>query len=136
MSIPDSPVPPGIGIPVIMRTYDGKDSLGSMDVRLIGVGDRVLRALRSLAWCWLFAVITVLVPILHWVLVPCLLLLGPILAIRAFGFDRQVFGGGGACPACRSPIHFPRAAHPDSFTAACHVCRSSLNVQPSANAVR
>ena len=120
----------GTGIVVSIRVFDGRSSRGTMDVRLIGIGLRTLRALQALGIWWTVAVIAVLVPLLHWALVPGFALAGPIMAIRAFGFDRQVCGGAGACPVCSSPLTFPRSAHPESFTATCRVCRTSLQVQP------
>ena len=120
---------PATDIAVVISVYDGRTSSGSMDVRIMPVNRRAVRALRTLGWCWLFAVITVLVPFLHWVLVPGLALLGPILALRTFGFDREVCGGGGPCPVCQSPIPFVRFAHPESFSTACGTCRFSLQVQ-------
>jgi hypothetical protein len=126
------PLAPGLGIPVLMQTFDNKVAHGTIDVRMIGPGLRLLRALRALGWCWLFAAAALLIPVLHWVLVPSLTLLGPILALRAFGFDRQVSGGGGPCPVCQHAVVFPRSPHPESFTAVCRACRSSIDVQPEA----
>jgi hypothetical protein len=127
----DAPVAIGLGIPVVIRSYDGRISAGAMDVREMSLGLRVGRALKALGICWMFAVIAVLVPILHWLLVPSLVLLGPIVAARAFSHERQVCGGGGPCPVCGSPIVFHHSAHPGSFNQPCRVCRLSLHVTPA-----
>jgi hypothetical protein len=125
-----TPVEPGRDIPVTLRCFGGRSSPGKMDVRAVGPAVRAARGLRALAWCWAFALIAVLVPFLHWVLVPVLVALGPLLALRAMGFDRQVTGGGGTCPACGSAVAFTRAVHPEAFTATCPVCRLGLDVGP------
>jgi hypothetical protein len=129
--MPGQPIAVGTGIPVIVRSYDGRTARGSMDVRLMGMGLRLGRALRALGVCWMFAVIAVLVPILHWVLVPALVLLGPIVAARAFAHERQVCAGGGACPVCGSALVFVHSAHPDTFSQPCRVCHLSLSVTPA-----
>jgi hypothetical protein len=124
----------GSGIPVVVRAYDGRTSPGVMDVRAVGPSLRIGRALRALAICWGFALISVLVPFLHWVLVPALALLGPLVAVRAFANDRQVCGGGGSCPACAMPVVFTRSASPEAFHQTCATCRLSLEVVPTVTA--
>lgn len=121
----------GSGIGVVLRAYDGRTAAGTMDVRVVGPGVRLGRALRALLICWAFAVIALLVPFLHWVLVPALVLLGPAVAVRAFANDRQVCGGGGTCPACAAPVAFARSAKPDAFHQTCSGCRLSLEVVPA-----
>src|SRR5690606_38859356 len=79
---------------------------------------------------WLAAVIAVLVPLLHWVLVPTLALLGPILALRTFARDRSVCGGSGLCPSCGDALRFGGASRPESFTHACPTCHQSLDTPP------
>jgi hypothetical protein len=121
----------GAGIPVVLRAYDGRTSRGAMDVRRIGPTVRLVRVLRALGICWAFAVIALLVPFLHWVLVPALALLGPVVAVRAFANDRQVCGGGGPCPACGAALAFARSATPEAFHQTCTTCRLSLEVVPA-----
>jgi len=120
--------PVGSDIPVIIRFYDGRQTVGAMAVRQVGVGLRLARALRTLLVCWAFAVVTLLVPFLHWILVPTLGLLGPVLAAFSLRNDRQVCGGGGACPMCGAQITFARSAHPEAFPCTCASCRSGLEV--------
>ena len=118
----------GTGIPVSIAFYDGRAAVGGMDVRTVGYGLRAWRAARALAICWAFALISLLVPFLHWVLVPALVLLGPGVAFRAFCNDRQVCGGGGPCPVCGAVITFARSAKPEAFQQSCLSCRRSLQV--------
>ena len=66
--------------------------------------DRVRRALLGLAACWGAAVAAVFLPVLHFVLVPTLLIAGPLLAFARLGERRTVTGITGPCPACGEPI--------------------------------
>lgn len=118
----------GQGIPVHISFYDGRVASGVMEVRVVGFGLRAWRAVRALGICWAFALVAVLVPFLHWVLVPALVLLGPVVAVRAFANDRQVSGGGGPCPVCATVLTFARSAKPEAFQQTCPGCRLSLQV--------
>ena len=67
--------------------------------------NRTLRAARTLATCWGLAVVAVFLPLLHFVLVPGLLLLGPVLAWSRLHEERTLVSVDGACPACALPLH-------------------------------
>lgn len=67
--------------------------------------ERLLLALERLGIVWSFAVLAVAVPVLHLVLVPALLLAGPLAAVVATWRDvRVVTGQALACPKCRGKI--------------------------------
>jgi hypothetical protein len=66
--------------------------------------DRVRRALLGLAACWGAAVAAVFLPVLHFVLVPALLIAGPLLAFARLGERRTITGITGPCPACGGAI--------------------------------
>lgn len=66
--------------------------------------ERLLRAAGTLATCWALAVVAVFLPLLHFVLVPGLLLLGPALAWARLREERTLLGVDGACPACAAPV--------------------------------
>jgi len=126
----DGLVEPGAGIPVRIRFHDGRTTMGTIDVRMIGPGRRLMLGLRALAICWMFAALAIMVPLLHWVLVPGIALLGPVFAMRALSRDRQVCGGGGPCPVCGSALAFSGSTRPEDFSHGCRFCRASLQVVP------
>ena len=66
--------------------------------------DRLRRALLGLAACWGAAVAAVFLPVLHFVLVPTLLIAGPLLAFARLGERRTVTGITGPCPVCGGVI--------------------------------
>lgn len=99
-----------------------------MTVRQSPMGNRVRRGLGALLLWWLAAGISVLVPLLHWVLVPSLALLGPVMAARAFARDREVDAGSGTCPACGAALQFSGATRIAGFTHTCPVCRLTLDI--------
>jgi len=73
--------------------------------------NRTLRAARTLAACWGLAVVAVFLPLLHFVLVPGLLVLGPVLAWSRLREECTLVRVDGACPACALPLH-EKLGHP------------------------
>jgi hypothetical protein len=67
---------------------------------------RTTRAVQALAGCWVLAVAAVFLPLLHFVLVPGLLVLGPALAWRRLHEAETLVLAEGACPACGAPQRF------------------------------
>jgi hypothetical protein len=61
---------------------------------------RVIRALKALGACWGPAALAVLIPVLHFLLVPALFLAGPFFAWRRLHEEATVTSIRGTCPAC------------------------------------
>jgi len=88
---------------------------------------RTRRALKALGLCWGLAVVTVLVPIAHFVLVPGFFVLGIVLAVRRFGEATTVLGAFGHCPRCDAARDFiATGALRAEMRAQCPVCRNEL----------
>ena len=75
-------------------------------VRRRDARQRTLRALKTLAACWGLAVAAVFLPVLHFVLVPGLLVLGPVLAWSRWREAHSLLLAEGDCPACAVRQHF------------------------------
>lgn len=73
-------------------------------LRRIGPRARMLAAFQALGLTWLAAVAAVFLPLLHFVLVPSLLLLGPAMFFWKLGEHVTLLGADGPCPACGEPI--------------------------------
>lgn len=102
-----------------------------------GAAARAARALRVLALCWGLAIAAVFLPLLHFVLVPGLLLLGPILALGRRRERCTVLSARGACPACGAEIHVlvgqgAAAAMPMR----CESCRRAIELRPDEGLLR
>ena len=69
-------------------------------VESIAVGKRLGRGLLRLLICWALAVACLFVPLLHFVLVPGLVLLGPVLAWKASAATVSVSSTEVTCPRC------------------------------------
>ena len=74
---------------------------------------RKIRGLKSLGLWWGLAVLSVAIPILHFLLVPLFFALGLVLPFVAMRRQSIVLGGKGTCPYCSKP--FTIARQPDRW---------------------
>ena len=65
------------------------------------------RALDGLARCWGLAVVAVFVPLLHFILVPALVLAGPLVARWRWLERASVLRAHGRCPGCGADLDLP-----------------------------
>ena len=94
----------GVALAVELRTEAGLCGPGQLYYRDFDSHARTRRALSWLGALWAVALATLVIPIVHFVLPPLLLIAGPIVAIRIGHTPRVVFGGLGVCPKCRQPL--------------------------------
>ena len=80
---------------------------GTLYSQAFSNAERVQRALKMLAILWALALVTVFIPIAHFVLVPTFLLAGPIVAFRRYGMKSALEKVGAVCPACSQKIIIP-----------------------------
>jgi hypothetical protein len=91
---------------------------------------RIGRAAIALVLSWLLAAAFVLVPILHFIVPPILVIAGPIVAWMRYRGTSVVLGGLATCPRCRSPMRIKKATAIWPIAAACDDCRAILHVEP------
>jgi len=94
-------------------------------VAVHGRADRVRRAVLGLLGCWAAACVALFLPVLHFVLVPSLLIAGPWLALVRLGERRTVLGVEGPCPACGGAI-VTRPGGGATQEVRCDHCRRSI----------
>ena len=114
------PSSPQRGVSVVelaasFRYPDLEPSPARVRVRRMNRPARIVAAFKALGGCWLGAVAAVFVPVLHFVLVPGLLLLGPAMFFWRLGQRETLLSADGNCPACGVPI-----AHRVTLTATEH----------------
>jgi len=108
---PSSPdrneAPPGTREHEGALTYDGcEPSPAQVVARHRDAAARTARAVRTWAIGWGLAVVAVFLPVLHFVLVPLLLVGGPAFALRRLRESATLVCAAGACPACHAAQRF------------------------------
>lgn len=92
--------------------------------------DRARRAVLGLASCWGSAILAVFLPVLHFILVPSLIVAGPLVAISQLRQHVTILDVEGPCPACGATIReklMSDARMPMELR--CDSCRRALKVR-------
>lgn len=85
---------------------DRPSSSVDVQVRHRDARQRTTRALATLAACWGLAIVAVFLPLLHFILVPGLLVLGPVLAWSRWHEGNTLLSATGPCPGCEVAQRF------------------------------
>jgi hypothetical protein len=106
-----------IEAPARLAYGDRVDDGATARVRVRGHTARLRHAVLGGLACWGLAVVAVFVPFLHFVLVPSLLVAGPIVFFVRMGERVELLGARGTCPMCGHVQPFAehgrlRAPHP------------------------
>jgi len=92
-------------------------------------GERTRRALKALGACWGLALVSVIVPIAHFLLVPGFFVLGIVLALQRGREGASVRAVEGHCPRCNAERTFiASGALRSEMKAQCPVCRNELTL--------
>ena len=108
------------------------DQAAPATVRVLGHDrrDRARRAMLGLGACWGAAILAVFLPLLHFVLVPSLVVAGPLVALSQLKQRVTILDVTGPCPACGGPIQ--ETLNSDSrvpLNLRCENCRRALSVR-------
>ena len=111
--------PPGTRVfeaPALVK-YPGKDPAPAVvTLRRRGRRSRMAAVARTWAISWLAAIAAVFLPVLHFILVPALLIGGPLYALSMRNEHTTLMRASGTCPACGVAIAIsqPRRAVPSN----------------------
>ncbi len=118
---------------VVLSSSHGKTNPGVAIVQEFSQRERWKRAVKILGLLWGLCIVSVLIPIAHFVLVPSFLLAGPFVAIHIFKTKDMITGGTGACPSCGNVFSIVKAPLKWPLTDLCEACQSSVSIQPEAD---
>ncbi|MGE0616581.1 MAG: hypothetical protein AB7P04_13175, partial [Bacteriovoracia bacterium] len=77
------------------------------------------------------AIVSVLIPLLQFVLVPSFLIAGPIVALVIMRRQGVVLGGSGDCPHCKKQMKIVRSLPRFPLTDLCDHCQQSVKIEPA-----
>lgn len=90
----------GVGIPVRLSGPSEKISQGEVRLQIWDKQARLGRALRFWGIFWGMCIVSVFIPLAHFILVPTFFLGGPIAAWIVSQKERAILGGQSTCPEC------------------------------------
>ncbi|MDR2187724.1 MAG: hypothetical protein LBE62_06685 [Azonexus sp.] len=93
--------------PVIISNGAGGRADGVLEVRQLSLSERALRGAVGLGLTWLLAAMSVVLPGIHFVSVPLLLLAGPVVAFLRYRRTTRNERISGACPTCGRAFFLP-----------------------------
>jgi hypothetical protein len=107
----------------------GSTSNGTVELKVWDKKERTTRAFKALAFTWGLAIISILIPILHFILVPTLILAGPIVFSWIAGQEQVILGGKGVCPECGKEFEIARSAVKWPMSDLCNHCKTELKIE-------
>ena len=108
-----------------------KIEYGEAEVQTISSDKLFLKALARLTICWCIAIVCILIPILHFILVPAFFFLGIYLAVRTTKLKNEIVSGTIRCPHCSQIVNLPKSAASWPHTEICQNCSPMLKISPA-----
>ena len=118
-----------IQLPVEVRAPDGLTRAEEITLIRWERPARMKRALRTLGYFWAGALFSVILPGLHFILVPGLFLAGPIVAWWLFDQESVVAGGEADCPRCAKRFVIARHKTDASWDELCNHCQTQVKIK-------
>ncbi|MFS4457971.1 hypothetical protein [Bdellovibrio sp. HCB2-146] len=115
-------------IPTIANVGDDRNTEGFLEVHLFSPREKLQQSLKKLALFWAIALVSVLIPVFHFVLVPLFFFLGIFFAYRSSKSDGQVLGGRSTCPHCQKEVAIKRAELQWPLSEICQNCTRVLRI--------
>ena len=88
--------------PFTLSGYSGSPTQGTVTVQEFSKDERVRRALRGLGEWWGIALLSVFIPVAHFILVPSFLLYGLWQFVQGLGTSSLATDAHGVCPDCHT----------------------------------
>jgi hypothetical protein len=89
-----------VQVPVVLTAFGALPTPAQATVVVQGPSRRATRALTGLGACWGLALVSVFIPVAHFVLVPTFIVAGVVVAVLRAREERRLMSVSGACPRC------------------------------------
>ncbi len=114
-------------VPGVLRYLGKPDTPAAVRLLRRTTRQRGWRAVDGLARCWGLAVVAVFIPLLHFILVPALVLAGPLVARSRWLERASVLRARGSCPGCGAALDVPlRQPAQEEMSFRCSACGRPL----------
>lgn len=117
----------------ITLNYGESTATGSVEVVHYSISERRRRALGVFVIGFLLSAASVVVPILHFLLVPLGLIITILLTKNRLNTEAIITSGAGTCPACQAPFQIMKRKFHFPFTDICEKCSRTINIGTGTN---
>ncbi len=90
--------------PITISNSNGQQTSGTLSYTVFSKQERVARALKTLGIFWALALVTLFIPLAHFVLVPGFFIAGPTVASLPYRAPEPPAKARGECPTCHEPF--------------------------------
>lgn len=118
-------------IKVQANVSDERRSPGVVEVEYFSPRQRTQVALKKLLMFWGIALVSVLIPIFHFITVPLFFGLGVFFAHRSYQSRGQVITGETHCPHCQNKVVIKKAELQWPVSEICQSCARVVRVEPA-----
>jgi hypothetical protein len=120
----------GRPLPVLVYGQGERGSPGVMRLQEWDKKERTRRALKFWLYCWALSLLSIIIPLAHFVLVPGFFIAGPIGAWVVSTQASQLLGGESACPDCQAFLPLAPAADGKwPLTDLCTACHHRMRIE-------
>jgi hypothetical protein len=116
-------------IPIQANVNDDRRSEGYVTIIHFNPAQRTREALKKLAMFWGVAVLSVLIPVFHFVTVPLFFCLGIFFAYRTYKSEGRVIDGLTKCPHCQTEVIIKPAELQWPLTEICQNCARVVRIE-------
>ena len=106
----------------------GQENSGTIEISENTLRMKLMTGGLNLIGCWILAVLAIAVPVVHFFLVPGLLLAGVLLALRAALKKGVILNSALFCPACSEQLEMPTIFYQRQLYVVCPKCSQHLSV--------
>jgi len=117
-------------IQVVIEGSQGRLGSGTVEKRVFEKKERTVRAFKAWGAAWGLALVSILIPMLHFLLVPFFLISGPFIFYWILGQEQVILGGKGECPECKKEFKIVRSPVKWPITDLCNHCQAQVKVYP------
>lgn len=118
-------------IKIQANVSDERRTSGEVEVEYFSPRQRTQVAVKKLFLFWGIALVSVLIPIFHFVTVPLFFGLGLFFAYRSYQSQGQVLTGETTCPHCQNKVIIQKAELQWPLSEICQNCARVVRIEPA-----
>lgn len=109
-------------------TPSDPEQTGSLHIRRFSKQDVMQNVLKKLGFFWGIALVTVLIPVFHFITVPLFFILGIFQALKAKKAQFEILDGQVPCPHCKKLIEIKKAVFIEGHKEICQACVTQVKI--------
>jgi len=114
-------------IPVHVESY-GSTSTGTVSIRHYSPSERIRRTFATFGIGFLITILSVLIPVAHFILVPLGFIATPVIAFLTYRRTENIVSGTAPCPKCQAQIQIQKRAVAWPVNETCQGCSRALSI--------